>query len=130
MENFEILIVEQDADLRATLLEIFSVEGFRAVAVDSSHTALELIESWTPELVLIDTDGHPERRWERVRTIKSGLGTRDVPIAVMCTVSGQSSLTEAFEAGAVALIQKPFELASLLLETLRYCNQKAEVEAA
>jgi CheY-like chemotaxis protein len=54
LANAKVLIVEDDADVRAALATLLRVEGARPECVGSADEALTLVESWEPDAIVCD----------------------------------------------------------------------------
>src|SRR3954466_8764751 len=120
-----VLIVEDDPDVREMLRELISAEGFHAVAAQDGLEALHLLRAVrhrapeAPCLVLLDLKmprlgGHEFRRAQLIDpTVAS------VPVAVM---SGAADLEQRGRAlGGVATVAKPIDVDALLNVVKRYC---------
>jgi CheY-like chemotaxis protein len=120
-----VLIVEDDPDMRDLLTALLALEGFHAVSAEDGLEALHLLRTVrhrapkTPCLVLLDLKmprlGGPEFR-------RAQLGdptVANVPVAVM---SGASDIEQRAQAlGAVATLAKPIDVDRLLAVVKRYC---------
>lgn len=112
-----ILIVDDDPSIRTVLSEAFEDARFDVRAVADGETALELIELWPPDLILVDL-GMPfmtgEEFAERYRAMIS-------PQAPLVVVSGARDATErAARMGARSVVDKPFDLDLLVTLVDRY----------
>jgi two-component system, OmpR family, response regulator CpxR len=120
-----VLIVEDDPDVREMLAALLVQEGFHAVAAEDGLEALHLLRAvrhrapQVPCLILLDLmmprlSGHEFRRAQ--------LGdptVASVPVAVM---SGAVDLEQRAHAlGAVATLTKPIDCERLLKVVRRYC---------
>jgi CheY-like chemotaxis protein len=120
-----VLIVEDDPDVRDMLSTLLSMEGFNPVAAEDGLEALHLLRAVrhrapdVPCLVLLDLkmprlSGHEFRRAQLGDPIVAS-----VPVAVM---SGAVDLQQRAEAlGAVATVPKPIDCDALLDVVRRYC---------
>jgi DNA-binding response OmpR family regulator len=120
-----VLIVEDDRDLREMLSAALGVEGFYAVGAEDGLEALHLLRAVkhraprVPCLILLDLKmprlGGPEFR-------RAQLGdptVASVPVAVM---SGADDVEQRAQAlGAVATLIKPVDLETLVGVVRRYC---------
>ncbi len=75
MNPARILIVEDDDAISTGLTAALELDGHRALVVSDGVTALEQIEQWAPDLVLLDLmlpelDGLSVLRWLRRRDRK------------------------------------------------------------
>jgi CheY-like chemotaxis protein len=122
-----ILIVEDDPDVREMLSALLSVEGFYAVGAEDGLEALHLLRTvrhrapHIPCLVLLDLK-MPRLGGNEFRRAQLGDPTvASVPVAVM---SGADDLeTRARDLGAVATLPKPIDIEYLMRVVKRYCAQ-------
>jgi len=120
-----VLIVEDDPEVREMLREILATEGYYAVAAQDGLEALHLLRTVrhrapeAPCLVLLDLK-MPRLGGNEFRRAQLGDPTvANVPIAVM---SGATDLEERAQAmGAVATIAKPLDVDALIEIVKRYC---------
>lgn len=120
-----VLIVEDDPDVREMLSTLLAMEGFYAVGAEDGLEALHLLRTvrhrapGTPCLVLLDLKmprlgGHEFRRAQLGDPIVAS-----VPVAVM---SGAGDLeARAAALGAVASVPKPIDVEMLMSVVRRYC---------
>jgi CheY-like chemotaxis protein len=120
-----VLIVEDDPEIRAMLKELLATAGFYAVAAEDGLEALHLLRTVrhrapeTPCLVLLDLK-MPRLGGSEFRRAQLGDPTvANVPVAVM---SGASDLEQRAAAmGAVASLSKPLDIEALIDVVKRYC---------
>jgi two-component system alkaline phosphatase synthesis response regulator PhoP len=121
-----VLVVEDESDFQALLRTILSKEGFQVEVAPEGTTALDVVQTMPPDVILLDwmlpgMDGinicRNIRRWS------------DAPILMVTSKSGQDDLIEALDAGADDYITKPFkapELVARLRALLRRGGPKSE----
>lgn len=120
-----VLIVEDDADVREMLAALLGGEGFYAIAAEDGLEALHLLRTVrhrapeTPCLILLDLM-MPRLGGNEFRRAQLGDPTvASVPVAVM---SGATDLEQRAQAlGAVATLAKPIDCDVLLDVVRRYC---------
>jgi CheY-like chemotaxis protein len=120
-----VLIVEDDRDVREMLSALLAMEGFYALGAEDGLEALHLLRTvrhrapQTPCLVLLDLKmprlgGHEFRRAQLGDPVVA-----NVPVAVM---SGAVDLESwAHDLGAVASVPKPIDVDALLDVVRKYC---------
>ena len=113
MSTANVLVVDDESDIRGLLEEILTEEGFSVrVAADAAEARHHYAES-TPDLVLLDiwmpdTDGITLlREWSQG-------GRLDSAIVMMSGHGTVETAVEATRLGAVDFIEKPLSLAKLL----------------
>lgn len=120
-----VLIVEDDPDMREMLLTLLSVEGFYVVGAEDGLEALHMLRTVrhrapdAPCLVLLDLK-MPRFSGNEFRRAQLGDPTvATVPVAV---ISGVVDLeARARDLGAVASVAKPIDVENLLEVVRRYC---------
>lgn len=111
-----ILIVEDEADLLATLEYNLEREGYRTRTATTGKAALAaaLVEP-LPDLVLLDLMLPDISGTEVCRTLRADERTREIPV-VMATAKGEEiDRVVGFEVGADDYVTKPFSVRELTL---------------
>src|SRR6184192_1563014 len=120
-----VLIVEDDPDIRKMLSALLAGEGFHAVAAEDGLEALHLLRAVrhrapdTPCLILLDLkmprlSGNEFRRAQLGDPIVA-----NVPVAVISGATDAQQRAE--DLGAVATVTKPIDFDVLLNVVRRYC---------
>jgi CheY-like chemotaxis protein len=120
-----VLVVEDDPDVREMLATLLSTEGFHVVGAEDGLEALHLLRivrhraPETPCLVLLDLT-MPRLGGNEFRRVQlSDPTVASVPVAVM---SGAGDIEQRARAlGAVAAVAKPIDCDLLLDVVRRYC---------
>jgi two-component system nitrogen regulation response regulator NtrX len=110
----EVLVVDDEADIRELVSGVLEDEGFSVRTAGDSTTALDAVENRRPSLVLLDVwlQGSKLDGLQILHEIKA----RDPTLPVLM-ISGHGNLDTAVAAireGAVDFIEKPFEAERLL----------------
>jgi CheY-like chemotaxis protein len=118
MRELAILIVEDDEDFRALVREALEFEGFSVREARDGREALGMLRA--PEsprcLVLLDLLMPGMTGWEFVAAVRSDPRLRGNPI-VLTTV-----IPEDAPFGIDGILQKPFDLQTLVDTVERYCS--------
>lgn len=115
----DILIVDDERDIRELVAGVLSDEGYECRMAGDSTSALDMIDERRPSLVLLDVwlHGSPMDGLEVLDAIKSR--EPELPVIIF---SGHGSIDTAVSAigrGAMDFIEKPFEAERLLLLVAR-----------
>ncbi len=111
-----VLIVDDEAGIRAALSQLLEYEGYAVRAVASGKEALTSYEAWHPQLVFLDVKMAGIDGLETLKRLRAG-----DPAAVVVMISGHASIQDAVEAthlGAYDILEKPLDTDRILV-TLR-----------
>jgi signal transduction histidine kinase len=109
-----ILIVDDNPANIEVLSETLTSNGFQiAVALDG-ETALEQVEFYQPDLILLDIMMPGIDGFETCRQLKRKDLTCDVPVIFMTALSDMDNKVQGFSLGAVDYITKPFRQEEVL----------------
>jgi len=115
-----ILVVEDDADIRATIAAILEMEGYAVELASNGEEAIMVVSHRRPSLVLLDMRMPVLDGWGFARVLRES-GVR-VPIIVM--TAAQDAGRWAREIGAQGYIAKPFDLADLLSQVEQHAGAR------
>ncbi len=110
----KILVVDDSATDRLYLTEILENNGFEVVTATSGEESLQLAESESPDLILMDIVMPGMTGFEATRKLTKNALTSHIPI-VIC--SGKASVTDrpwGMRMGAKECLAKPISPADLL----------------
>ena len=108
--NVPAILIVDDISVNVTILEnILTHEGYEALTALSVQEALELMKHTRPDLILSDLSMPEIDGLEFCRMLKSDQATRDIPFIFITVLNTSKEKEEAFLAGAVDFIPKPFD---------------------
>lgn len=117
-----ILIVD-DIDMNVEILNnIISHEGYRTLCAMSVRQALELMNKKMPSLILSDLSMPEIDGLEFCRILKDNPATRDIPFVFISVLNTSEEKKQAFEAGAVDFIPKPFDAVEVIMRVSNHLN--------
>src|SRR5579863_4103567 len=115
----QILIVDDEANLRKTLATILRGRGYATLEAASGSEAMELLRDTTPELVFTDWK-MPELGGDEVlRYMRREARLAGVPVIVITAFGSSHSAIEAVRLGAYDFVTKPFDLQDISLTAER-----------
>jgi DNA-binding NtrC family response regulator len=106
-----IVIVDDDARIRASLSEALSADGWSVAVADSGEAALHLVAEAPPEVVLADIRMPGMDGIELLRRLRAGW--RDIDVLLMTAYDDLSTVAEAMRDGAADFLVKPLGLKTL-----------------
>jgi CheY-like chemotaxis protein len=118
-----VLIVDDDSDFRSVLGEVLREEGYRIVEATNGEEAIQVLESLTPDLILVDLIMPVVNGWSLFAKIQSRKELRDVPVAFL------SAVPQMAPGGGSLVLKKPLDLPALLtlLDAVRPAPSSNEI---
>jgi CheY-like chemotaxis protein len=119
MNHPSVLVVDDDADIRETILTVLERHGFPASSAADGAEALQRLRGGeSPKLILLDLM-MPRMNGEEFRAAQLAEPTlAAIPVVVL---SGARGVDELARRIGVEVLPKPFELSTLLSTVRRYC---------
>ena len=112
----KLLIVDDEAGIRAALAQLLEYEGYEVRAVANGREGLATYEAWRPQLVFLDVKMEGIDGLETLKRIRA----LD-PAAIVVMISGHATISDAVTAtqlGAYDILEKPLDTDRILV-TLR-----------
>ena len=106
MREVTILVVDDEADIRATVSAMLEIEGYEVAEAANGADALHVLEERRPDVILLDMRMPVLDGWGVAAGLRA-LGVR-VPIAVM--TAARDVRTSCAEVAGDACLAKPFRL--------------------
>jgi two-component system chemotaxis response regulator CheY len=118
----EILVVDDDRDIREALVEILVHEGYPVEMAENGARAIELIRRGpTPALVLLDLMMPVMSGWEFLELAEQDRQLADIPVVVVSAMPAPLASSDA-RGGVKACLHKPLKLDQLLDLVHRYVH--------
>ena len=118
MSRETILIIDDEADIRAQIRDILSDHGYQILQAESASTARELVRRRTVDLALLDIWMPGEDGMSLLRSWRHD-DTPEFPILMMSGHGNVETALEATRLGAWHYLEKPFAMDKLLLSVTR-----------
>lgn len=109
---FNILIVEDSANVRNLLKEILSRAGYNCFPAEDGEAALLLMDSQQVDLAIVDIVMPKMDGYEFTKTLRDG--KCDMPVLMLTAKISHEDKRKAFEAGTDDFLSKPFDEEELL----------------
>ena len=113
-EDAHILVVDDDARLRALLQRYLSGEGFRVTTAADAAEARGKLRAINPDLMVLDVMMPGETGLALTESLRQEQGP-DVPVLLLTARGAPEDRIAGFEAGADDYLGKPFEPRELVL---------------
>lgn len=102
-----ILVVDDDSESRLLLSKLVEAEGLSARLARSGDEALAMLDSFTPDLVLMDAIMPGLDGFETCRQIKARADGANLPVIFMTGLTDTEHVVRGLQAGGVDYVTKP-----------------------
>lgn len=126
------ILILDDVIINLEILQsIIEEEGYEPLPALSVQEAIDIMNESLPQLILSDISMPEMNGLEFCRLLKSNPRTRDIPVIFITVLNSPEEKEEAFLAGAVDFIPKPFERVEVIMRIRNQLNNyqlKQEME--
>jgi len=123
-KQFLILIVDDVEENVQLLGNILQEHNYDVSFASNGKNALDILESETPDLIMLDIMMPGMDGFEICSKIKENPKNKDIPIIFLTAKTQQEDIIKGFDMGAVDYVTKPFELSELLARVDNHISLK------
>lgn len=114
----DILVVEDDTDIRETLIGLLRLEGYNARGADEGQAAMTILQGMAPCLILLDLMMPIMDGWQFLALKAKNTNLAEIPVVVISALDEVSRPAT----GARHFLRKPIDFESLLAVVKQYCE--------
>lgn len=122
MPDKSILIVEDEPDIIMLVKRSLKAHKFRILEAESGTSALSILETEKPDLILLDIMMPDMDGFEVCRRIKNDFGLKSIPVVFLTVRNNQDDMERGRQAGAAGYFTKPFDPFKLSEEITKLLN--------
>jgi DNA-binding response OmpR family regulator len=115
----KILVVDDEPDVVTLIARTLVSEGFDVVTAYDGIAALDIAETESPDIVLLDIMMPMMSGYEVCQQLKSNPQTQSIPVIFLTSAHTPDARNKSREAGGDTLIMKPFSAAELVAQIRR-----------
>ena len=104
---FRILVVEDSVVDRTFLEKTLSQAGYRVAAADTAEKGLELTQTQTFDLIVLDCVLPGISGIDACRRLKDNRATRNIPIIFLTGIDTPKNVVDCYDFGAECFLSKP-----------------------
>lgn len=124
-EKCRVLIVDDDPEVRALLTELIENEGYEVACAADGGSALQIVSSFEPDVVISDVMMPVLDGIELCRQIKKDPRTADIPVLLISGLrNAVEDSIEGLTAGADDYLDVPFRNEELLVKVTRLAERR------
>jgi DNA-binding response OmpR family regulator len=114
MQGKRILIVDDDPEIRAVILEQLTDLGFSVAVAENGESGVDRVLRFRPDLVLLDVELPDMSGYDVCKKIRSISEVRHTPVIMLTAHALEKEELAGFSSGADDYVAKPFKPARLL----------------
>jgi DNA-binding response OmpR family regulator len=123
-----LVIDDQPANLKV-LLAFLKQQNFEVRMAETGEWALQVLETYQPDIILLDVMMPGMDGFETCRRIKANKATADIPVVFMTALDSVEDKVTGFKVGGVDYITKPFQQIEVLVRVNTHVTlRKKELE--
>jgi len=120
----EILVIEDDAFVGKTLVDLLNLHGYVARRAESGESGLERLEKEGFDLVLLDVRLPGMSGYETCQRIREAHGAY-LPVIMLTAFGDPTAVRRGYEAGADDFLHKPVDTPALILKVRAFLRLKS-----
>jgi two-component system, OmpR family, alkaline phosphatase synthesis response regulator PhoP len=120
-----ILIIEDDLNVRESLVDLLDVEGFKTIAAENGRIGLTLAHDIHPDLVLCDVMMPEVDGFKVLQSLRENPETGAIPFIFLSARTTKLDMRRGMELGADDYLFKPFTSEELLSAISARLNKQA-----
>ncbi|MGD1864672.1 MAG: response regulator transcription factor [Phormidesmis sp.] len=121
----KILVIEDEMEIRANLLELLSLEGYEIMGADNGVTGVIGAMEFGPDIVLCDVMMPELDGYDVLKTLRQEPKTALIPFIFLTALADKGDLRQGMELGADDYLTKPFTCSEVLSAVETRLNREA-----
>ncbi|MDO8507204.1 MAG: response regulator [bacterium] len=121
---YKILLAEDDIQLIDMYKRKFELEGFEVHVAEDGQAALDQLETFTPDIILLDIMMPKVNGLEVLKNIRQTPDKQDMLVIILTNLGNEATSEEIYKIGATDYIVKadmtPIEVVNKVKEILKY----------
>lgn len=109
-----LMVVDDTVANLRLLVNLLTENGYKVRAASNGKLAVKSVQLSAPDLILLDILMPELNGYEVCRQLKADAQTKDIPIIFMSAINDVFDKVQAFQAGGIDYITKPFQVEEVL----------------
>ncbi|MEN8445718.1 MAG: response regulator [Cyanobacteria bacterium J06555_13] len=111
----KILVIEDELEIRANLLELLTLEGYDVIGADNGVTGLVGALEQSPDLILCDVMMPELNGYDVLSALRQEPSTAVVPFIFLTALADKGDMRQGMNLGADDYITKPFSCSDVII---------------
>jgi len=120
----KIMVIDDDAEIRETLVDLFIARGYQAQGASNGKAALEMMATDRPEVMITDIIMPEKDGIQLIAEVRKKYG--EIPIIAMSgggRIPASVYLAHVSSLGEIATLEKPFKVSTLMQAVEKALNR-------
>lgn len=113
MEKYKVLVVDDIQDNVELIVDMLKDFDIDIKTTNSGKEAMELVDSWTPNIILLDLMMPLVNGWDVIDHVRNKYDKTEMIIIVVSLLTNKDNIDECYELGVNDYISKPIIKARL-----------------
>lgn len=113
-QGAKVLVVDDEPNVLRSLVQYLTIEDFHVETASNGVEALEKVQSFSPELILLDVMMPGMDGFEVLDKVKEMPGHSQTPIIMLTAKDQSNDVLKGYQSGATSYLVKPFNLDELV----------------
>jgi len=114
MKGINVLLIEDNSDIRENTAEILELSGYHVYTAHNGIVGIAMAKEKLPDIILCDIMMPEANGWEVIAQLKKDKATSGIPFVFITASVEKKEMQTGFDLGARGYIRKPFEHDELL----------------
>lgn len=123
----KVLVVDDEPNVLRSLVQYLTIEEFEVETASNGVEALEKVDSFNPELILLDVMMPGMDGFEVLDRVKALPGHANTPVIMLTAKDQSSDVLKGYQSGATSYLVKPFNLDELV-ETINQTLDRSKAD--
>ena len=123
MKNLQILVAEDELDVRKLLVDAFELSGYDVVGVEDGAVAVAEATKLLPDLILLDVRMPNMTGFEACKVLKAQESTKQIPVVFLSAYGQEAEVKTGLQLGAEDYLLKPFAIHELVWRIKKILNE-------
>ncbi|HUO58793.1 MAG TPA: response regulator [bacterium] len=128
MSKGTVLIVEDQQGFRRIYHDVLASEGYEVIEAEDGEAGWEMVQSRTPNLVLLDLGLPKLDGFEVLKRIREQEGTKHIPVIIFSVLGEQKDVKKGLELGANDYTVKGFYTPRQILSKIKSLMSQQEIK--
>ena len=103
-----ILVVEDEIDIRDSIISVLEFENFDTIEADDGHQAVELAQNCLPDVIICDIRLPKLDGYGVIQKLRQHPLTANIPLIFLTALTNEEDVKRGLTLGATSYITKPF----------------------